>query len=231
MVLFSARSVEQSGDRAVDLVDARTHQAGEVEQADAGEIVAVAGLSEIAIGETIADADNPTALPTVEVDQPTVQMTFGVNTSPFAGNEGKLVTSRQIRDRLYKELETNVALRVTATENENSFLVSGRGELHLAVLIEQMRREGYELQVSQPEVIVHREGDKVLEPYEELTIQVPETYQGTVIEELGKRRGELRDMGMVERTDFRGPTETGPKKGWRIPGPQAAGLYRRSCER
>lgn len=162
-----------------------------VEKAEAGEIVAVAGLPNIAIGETIADAENPKQLPPVEVDQPTVQMTFGVSTSPFAGKEGKLVTSRQIQARLMKELETNVALRVEETENENSFLVSGRGELHLAVLIEQMRREGFELQVSQPQVIMHEKDGVKLEPYELVTIDVPGEFQGMIIEECGVRKGSL----------------------------------------
>jgi len=162
----------------------------DVERAEAGEIVAVAGLDEVSIGDTIADEEHPVALPRVTIDEPTVQMTFSVNNSPFAGREGKYLTSRHLRDRLFKELETNVSLRAQETDSADKFLVAGRGELHLGVLIEQMRREGYELQVSQPEVIVHRDGDKVLEPYEELTIQVPETYQGAVIEELGKRRGE-----------------------------------------
>ena len=169
----------------------------DVERAEAGEIVAVAGLDEVSIGDTIADAENPVALTRVTVDEPTVQMTFSVNNSPFAGREGKYLTSRHLRDRLFRELETNVSLRVQETDSADKFLVAGRGELHLGVLIEAMRREGYELQVSQPEVIVHRDGDKVLEPYEELTIQVPETYQGAVIEELGKRRGELRHMRLI----------------------------------
>jgi GTP-binding protein len=169
----------------------------DTEQAAAGEIVAVAGLDDVSIGDTIADADNPVALPRVTIDEPTVQMTFSVNNSPFAGREGKFLTSRHLRERLFKELETNVSLRVNETDSADRFLVAGRGELHLGVLIEQMRREGYELQVSQPEVILHREGGAVMEPYEELTIQVPETYQGTVIEELGKRRGEMRHMRLI----------------------------------
>ncbi len=170
----------------------------DADQASAGEIVAVAGLDEVSIGDTIADADNPVALPRVTVDEPTVQMSFSVNNSPFAGREGKFLTSRHLRDRLFKELETNVSLRVNETDSADRFLVAGRGELHLGVLIEQMRREGYELQVSQPEVIIHRnEAGKATEPYEELTIQVPETYQGTVIEEMGKRRGELRHMRLI----------------------------------
>jgi GTP-binding protein len=169
----------------------------DVEQVSAGEIVAVAGLPDIGIGETIADAEQPLALPPISIDEPTVQMTFSVNNSPFAGREGKFVTSRHLRERLYKELETNVSLRVQDTSGPDQFLVAGRGELHLAVLIEQMRREGYELQVSQPEVILHREEGKVLEPFEDLNIQVPSDYQGTVIEEVGRRRGQLRHMKLV----------------------------------
>jgi GTP-binding protein len=133
----------------------------------------------------------------VAIDEPTVQMTFGVNTSPFAGREGKFLTSRHLRERLLKELETNVSLRVTPTDSPDRFLVAGRGELHLAVLIEQMRREEYELQVSQPEVILHRENDTLLEPYEELVIQIPSDYQGAVIEEVGGRGGILKHMKVI----------------------------------
>lgn len=165
-----------------------------VESAEAGEIVSVAGIATIAIGETIADPDQPKQLPPVEVDQPTVQMTFGVNTSPFSGQDGKLVTSRQIRERLMKELETNVALRVADMDTGEAFLVSGRGELHLAVLIEQMRREGFELQVSQPQVIMHEKDGQKLEPYEIVIIDVPAEYQGVVIEECGSRKGALLSM-------------------------------------
>ena len=169
----------------------------DVEQADAGEIVAVAGLEEVHIGDTIADAANPISLPRVTIDEPTVQMTFSVNNSPFVGREGKFLTSRHLRERLFKELETNVSLRVQETDSADRFLVAGRGELHLGVLIEQMRREGYELQVSQPEVILHRDGETVTEPFEELTVQVPSEYQGPVIEEIGRRRGELRHMKLI----------------------------------
>jgi GTP-binding protein len=177
-----------------------------VERAEAGEIVAVAGLSEIGIGETIADPEHPVALPPVVIDEPTVQMTFGVNTSPFAGREGKFLTSRHLRERLYKELETNVSLRVQDTDSADRFLVAGRGELHLAVLIEQMRREGYELQVSQPEVVLQKHNGTVMEPYEELTIQVPSEYQGTVIEEVGTRRGTMKHMKVIRSEG--GPSET-----------------------
>ncbi len=169
----------------------------EVESAEAGEIVAVAGIPEISIGETIADPERPEALPPVAIDEPTVQMTFAVNTSPFAGREGKYLTSRHLRERLFKELETNVSLRVEETDSPDRFLVAGRGELHLGVLIEQMRREGYELQVSQPEVIFRRENGALLEPYENLSVQIPTDYQGTVIEEVGRRRGQLQHMKVV----------------------------------
>ncbi|MBI4352830.1 MAG: translational GTPase TypA [Candidatus Omnitrophica bacterium] len=166
----------------------------EVEEAEAGEIVAVAGFEEIGIGDTLTDPQDPKPLPPPVIDEPTVQMTFGVNVSPFAGREGKYVTSRVLRERLFRELETNVSLRVTETASPDTFLVAGRGELHLAVLIETMRREGYELQVSQPEVILQeREGAK-WEPYEFLVVDLPLEYQGTVIEEVGRRRGVLKNM-------------------------------------
>jgi GTP-binding protein len=174
----------------------------DVERVEAGEIVAVAGFPEVGIGETLADAERPLALPPVAIDEPTVQMTFSVNTSPFAGKEGKYVTSRHLRDRLYKELETNVALRVEETDSTDQFLVAGRGELHLAVLIETMRRESYELQVSQPKVIMREEDGVTLEPYEELTIEVPVDFQGTVIEVIGRRRGELRHMKLTVHGDL-----------------------------
>ncbi len=167
----------------------------EVDEASAGDIVAVGGFSDIQIGETLTDTANPIQIPPVEIEQPTIKMTFGVNTSPFAGKEGKLVTSRNIRDRLMKELETNVALKVEETEGSgDQFLVSGRGELHLGVLIETMRREGFELQVSQPQVIYHEENGQKSEPYEILTVDVPTEHQGVVIEEVGRRGGELQHM-------------------------------------
>lgn len=165
----------------------------EVEEAVAGDIVAIGGFDDVQIGDTIADNVNPVQIPPVEIEQPTIKMTFGVNTSPFAGREGKLVTSRNIRDRLYKELETNVALKVEEATGD-SFLVSGRGELHLGVLIETMRREGFELQVSQPQVIFHEENGQKMEPYEILTVDVPGEHQGVVIEEIGRRGGELQHM-------------------------------------
>ncbi|MBI3252847.1 MAG: translational GTPase TypA [Candidatus Omnitrophica bacterium] len=169
----------------------------EIENAEAGDIVAVAGFESIGIGDTITDPNRPNPLPPPVIDEPTVQMTFGVNTSPFAGREGKYVTSRVIRDRLFKELETNVSLRVTETDSPDTFLVAGRGELHLAILIETMRREGFELQVSQPEVILREINGAKHEPFEFLIVDVPAGYQGTVIEEIGKRRGVLKNMSQA----------------------------------
>jgi len=166
----------------------------EVDKAVAGDIVAVAGIENVGICDTITDPNKPSPLPPPTIDEPTVQMTFGVNTSPFAGREGKFVTSRMLRDRVFKELETNVSLRVTETGSPDTLLVSGRGELHLAILIEQMRREGFELQVSQPEVILHVKDGVKHEPFEFLVIDVPGEYQGAVIEEIGKRRGTLKNM-------------------------------------
>ncbi len=166
----------------------------EMEEASAGYIVAVAGFADANIGETITDPNEPQALPLIKVDEPTLQMTFWVNDSPFAGQEGKLVTSRQVRDRLFRELETNVALRVEETDSPDKFLVSGRGELHLGILIETMRREGYEFQVSQPQVIYREVNGQPCEPYELLVLDVPEDGVGSCIERLGQRRGEMQDM-------------------------------------
>ncbi len=166
----------------------------DLEEASAGNIVAVAGFSDANIGETITDPNDPQALPLIRVDEPTLQMTFSVNDSPFAGQEGKLVTSRQVRDRLMRELETNVALRVEETDSPDRFLVSGRGELHLGILIETMRREGYEFQVSQPQVIYREINGRPCEPYETLVLDVPEASVGGCIERLGQRKGEMQDM-------------------------------------
>ncbi|MBX3052528.1 MAG: translational GTPase TypA [Caldilineaceae bacterium] len=167
----------------------------EVESASAGEIVAVAGVDTLAIGETLADLAYPVALPAIKVEEPTVRMTFGVNTSPFMGREGRWATSRRLRERLYEELKSNVALRVEETDSADTFLVSGRGELHLAILIETMRREGYEFQISRPEVIFHTTEDgENQEPYEDVHIETSPDTVGTVIEMLGKRRGELFNM-------------------------------------
>jgi GTP-binding protein len=167
----------------------------EVEEASAGDIISLAGLEGIAIGETLADPTNPVALPTIRVEEPTVRMTFGVNTSLFAGREGKWSTSRKLRERLFDELRTNVALRVEETESAETFLVSGRGELHLGILIETMRREGYEFQVSRPEVIFHKAEDgSLLEPYEEVHIETSSETVGAVVEMLGARRGQMLEM-------------------------------------
>jgi len=166
----------------------------ELEKASAGNIVAVAGFADANIGETITCPDNPQALPLIAVDEPTLQMAFSVNDSPFAGQEGKFVTSRQLRDRLYRELETNVALRVEETDSAETFMVSGRGELHLGILIETMRREGYEFQVAQPQVIYREMNGQLCEPFEYLVLDVPEDAVGPCIERLGQRKGEMQDM-------------------------------------
>ncbi len=168
----------------------------EVPVVSAGEIIALTGIPEVNIGETVADTVDPRALPTISVEEPTVRMTFGVNTSPFAGREGTWVTSRKLKERLDRALERDVALRVEPTDAADTFLVSGRGELHLAILIETMRREGYEFQVSAPEVILHEDpetGEK-LEPVEEVYIEVPEPYSGVVVEMLGPRKGRMTNM-------------------------------------
>ncbi len=167
----------------------------ETETVEAGDIIVMAGLEGIAIGETLADPEHQEALPAIHVEEPTVKMTFGVNTSPFAGNEGKWGTSRKLRQRLYDELRNNVAMRVDDTESADQFVVSGRGELHLAILIETMRREGYEFQVSRPEVIFTRnEAGELLEPYEEVDIDTSPDTVGSVIEMLGQRKGRMENM-------------------------------------
>lgn len=166
----------------------------EIAEASAGHIVAVAGFADANIGETITCPNEPQALPLIKVDEPTLQMTFWVNDSPFAGQEGTFVTSRQLRDRLMRELETNVALRVEETDTPDKLLVSGRGELHLGILIETMRREGYEFQVSQPQVIYREINGQPCEPFECLVLDVPEEAVGACIERLGQRKGEMQDM-------------------------------------
>ena len=174
----------------------RFHNLGreEIKEASIGEIVCVAGIADINIGDTLCDSANPEPLPFVAIDEPTIAMTFSVNDSPFAGQEGKYVTSRHLRERLFKEIETNVSMRVEETDTTEAFIVKGRGELHLSVLIETMRREGYEFQVSKPKVIM-KEIDGVLhEPVEDLVIDVPEEFVGPVMEKIGKRRGELVNM-------------------------------------
>jgi GTP-binding protein len=170
----------------------------EVEQAEAGDIIAIAGIADALIGDTIADVQQPEQLPPIAVEEPTVRMTFGVNTSPLAGREGAHVTSRKLRDRLYQELTRDVALRVADTDTPDAFAVSGRGELHLTILIETMRREGFEFQVSRPEVIFKEADGHKLEPIEQVEIEVASDYQGTVIELMGQRRGIIRDMSIRE---------------------------------
>ncbi|MDP7536242.1 MAG: translational GTPase TypA [Methylococcales bacterium] len=166
----------------------------EVESAQAGDIIAFCGIEKLQISETLCDPENVEALPALSIDEPTVSMTFQVNNSPFAGKEGKFITTRQIRDRLDKELQHNVALRVEATDDPDKFKVSGRGELHLSVLIENMRREGFEMGVSRPEVIIKEINGIKSEPFEYVTIEVEEDHQGTIMEKLGDRKGDLKDM-------------------------------------
>jgi GTP-binding protein len=181
----------------------------ETDIAGIGEIVAVAGMEDLTIGEVLTDPQNPLPLPHIEVDPPTISMNFIVNDSPFAGKEGKYVTSRHIRDRLFREILSDVALKVEELSTVNGYKVSGRGELHLSILIEKMRREGYEFQVTRPEVIYKEIGGVKLEPYEELIIDVEETYMGAVIENLAKRKGQIVDMhqeNSVARITYKIPT-------------------------
>lgn len=167
----------------------------EIDEVAAGDIVALIGLADANIGDTIADAENPEKLEGISIDEPTLSMVFSVNTSPFAGREGEFVTSRHLRERLFKEVKTNVAMRLEETESPDSYIVKGRGELHLSILIETMRREGYELQVGKPKVITHRDEEgNLLEPMEALTIDVPQDFMGAVMEGLGLRKAELQNM-------------------------------------
>ena len=182
----------------------------DIDSASVGEIVCVAGIPEINIGDTICDASTPEAIPFVNIDEPTIAMTFSVNDSPFAGQEGKYVTSRHLRDRLFKEVETNVSMRVEETDTTEAFVVKGRGELHLSILIETMRREGYEFQVSKPQVIMKEIDGVMCEPVEDLVIDVPEDFVGPVMEKLGRRKAELLNMLPPEkgyaRLEFRIPS-------------------------
>lgn len=182
----------------------------EIQEAVAGDIVAVAGMEDINVGETICPQDHPEALPWLRIDEPTLQMTFLVNNSPFAGREGKYITSRRIEERLMKQLETDVSLRVEPTESPDAWVVSGRGELHLSILIENMRREGYELQLSKPQVIIKEIDGVPCEPVERVQVDVPEEYTGAIMESLGARKGEMLDMvnqgnGQV-RLEFKVPS-------------------------
>ncbi len=177
----------------------------DIEEAGTGDIVTVAGFEDVSIGETLASAENPIAVPYVSIDEPTLSMNFIVNTSPFAGREGKWVTSRNIRERLTKELRTNVSLRVDDTDSADTFMVSGRGELHLSILIETMRREGFELAVSKPEVIVRIKDGVKMEPMEYLVVDVAAEFQGAIIEKMGPRKGEMvamAPMGEMVRLEF-----------------------------
>ena len=179
-----------------------------VEQASAGDIVAVTGIESVNIGLTLCDPEHPQGLPPISVDEPTLAMNFQVNTSPLAGREGKFVTSRQLRERLYRELQSNVALRVEDTDEADVLRVAGRGELHLTILIENMRREGYELAVSRPQVLTRIVNGEVHEPYEALTVDIEDTHQGAVMEALGSRRAELSDMSLGNsraRLEYRVP--------------------------
>lgn len=181
----------------------------DVDEAVAGDIVAIAGIADVSIGETITDKDNPQPLPTIDIEEPTVKMNFMVNNSPFAGKEGEYVTSRHLADRLAKEIETDVALKVMPTATFDNWEVAGRGELHLSILIEKMRREGYEFQVSRPQVIFHEKNGKKLEPVELLSVEVPEESTGVVIEEMGQRKGNMKDMRVessIAFMDFLVPT-------------------------
>ena len=173
----------------------------EVTETKAGDIVAIAGIPEVTIGETIADPENPEALPLINIDEPTVKMTFMVNSSPFAGKEGQFSTSMQLRERLFKEIETDVSLKVVE-DDKSRWIVSGRGELHLAILIERLRREGFELQVSRPQVIIREINGKRMTPYEKIFIEVPEKYQGVVMEKMGNRKGEIKEMRNSNGTMF-----------------------------
>jgi GTP-binding protein len=182
-----------------------------VEKAEAGDIIAITGMNKVSIGDTLASPDKPEALPRIEVTEPTVKMTFGVNTSPFSGREGKYSTTRQVRERLYRELETNLSLRVQDTDTADTFLVSGRGELHLSILIETMRREGFEFEVSKPEAIIKEINGKMMEPVESLTIDIREEFIGVVTELLSSRQAQMTNMnndgrGNV-RMEYRIPTK------------------------
>jgi GTP-binding protein len=174
----------------------------DVDEVFAGDIVAIAGIPDVSIGETITDMDHPVALPVIAIEEPTVKMTFGINTSPFSGKDGQFTTSRQIKERLERELETDVALRRFETDSMDRWTIAGRGELHLAILIEKMRREGFELEVSKPQVILKEVDGRQQEPMEQVTIEIPEESVGVVIEKMGQRRGEMKDMRVEGKTAY-----------------------------
>ena len=195
-VLCAHRNGTREEFRVAKLLGYQSLKRFELAEAAAGDICAVTGMADLTVGETITEIARPTILPLLEIEEPTVKMQFMSNNGPFAGKEGKFVTSRNLRDRLFKEVKSNVALRVEETESPDTFDVLGRGELHLSVLIETMRREGYELMVSQPQVIFKTgEGGEKLEPYEEVVIDLDEAYSGAIIEELGRRGGRMQEMG------------------------------------
>ena len=209
VMVVGAGGTQRRG-RALQVLAFRGLERYEVEQASAGDIVAVTGIEGLAISDTLCDPERPEAMPALTVDEPTITMNFEVNKSPFAGRDGQFLTSRQLRERLYRELLTNIALRVEDGDDPDVFRVSGRGELHLSILIETMRREGFELAVSRPQVIIKEIDGVACEPYEQLTIDVDSAYQGNIMELIGARRGELTDMvpdgrGRV-RLDYRIPT-------------------------
>ncbi len=193
VTLIGADGETRSG-RVLQVLSSRGLERIPVERAEAGDIIAVTGIEKLRISDTLCDPAAVEALPALSVDEPTVSMGFQVNTSPFAGRDGRFLTSRQIRERLMRELIHNVALKVEETDDPDRFLVSGRGELHLSILIENMRREGYELAISRPEVILRQVDGKILEPYEQLAVDVDERYQGESMELLGQRRGDLQNM-------------------------------------
>ncbi len=174
----------------------------DIQEAQAGDIIALAGIPDINIGDTVADINQPEALPPITIEEPTVKMTFGVNTSPFAGQEGQFTTSRNIKERLERELQNDVALRVEAGSGDGTFIVSGRGELHLSILIERMRREGFEIQVSRPQVILREENGQKTEPFEEVTLECPEGMSGSVIEKMGRRKADMKDMRVENGTAY-----------------------------
>ncbi len=207
-VIHINRKGEQKKYRLVSLMSFVGLERGDVQEVRAGDIAAISGIQDITIGETIADVATPLALPLLDIEEPTVKMTFSVNNSPFAGKEGQYSTSRQIRERLYKELESDMALRIEDGANSD-LIVYGRGELHLSILIERMRREGFEFQVSRPQAIIKEINGKKMTPFEKLYVEVPEAYSGAVIQKLGKRNGEMQEMkmeGNITHMEFIIPT-------------------------
>lgn len=202
VTIIDSQGQTRSG-RILQVLEYLGLERSEVPIANAGDIIAITGIDELHISDTLCDPNHVEALPALSVDEPTVSMTFQVNTSPFAGRDGKFVTSRKIRERLFQELLHNVALRVEDTSDPDKFKVSGRGELHLSILIENMRREGYELAVSRPEVITKLVDGEIHEPYETLTIDVPSEYQGAIMEKLGERKSELKNMISDDRGRIR----------------------------